>query len=81
MFDFILVYKLTKLYSEGAPPKNLKEFRAKEAKLGQGILKNTTDLIIPSARLGWINVSDGIVGLAGTITSFIGIYDTFPAAK
>jgi hypothetical protein len=36
---------------------------------------------IPAARLGWLPVSDGTVGLAGTITSCIGIYDTWPAAK
>jgi len=45
------------------------------------MVKNGVDLIIPSARLGWLPVSDGTVGLAGTITSVIGIYDTWPAAK
>jgi hypothetical protein len=65
---FFIAYKLHKLYS-AHPPKDIKEFRKKEAKTAQGLIKSTTDLIIPSARLGWLNVSDGVVGLAGTITS------------
>ena len=43
-----------------------------------GVIKNGTDLIIPAARLGWAPVSDGTVGLAGTLTSLIGIYSTYP---
>ena len=62
-----VVYKIKKLYA--VEPKDAKEFRKKEAKVAKGLIKNTTDLIIPAARLGWLNVSDGIVGLAGTITS------------
>ncbi|KAJ3367455.1 Peroxisomal membrane protein PMP27 [Kappamyces sp. JEL0680] len=72
-------YKLKKLYA--APPKDVKDFRKKEEKLTLGLIKNGTDLIIPSARLGWVDVSDGVVGLAGTITSFIGIRDTWPGNK
>ena len=44
------------------------------------MVKNATDLIIPSARLGWLPVSDGTVGLAGTLTSLIGIKETWPSA-
>jgi hypothetical protein len=40
-------------------------------------VKNGVDIIIPSARLGWLPVSDGTVGLAGTVTSVIGIVDTY----
>ena len=46
-----------------------------------GVVKNGLDMVIPAARLGWINVSDGTVGIAGSITSAIGIYDTWPKAK
>jgi peroxin-11B len=43
-----------------------------------GVVKNMTDLIIPAARLRWLLVSDGTVGLAGSITSCIGVYQTYP---
>jgi peroxin-11B len=55
--------------------------KEKEFKLKQGIVKNSIDLVIPCARLGWLDVSDGAVGVAGTITSVIGIKDTFPSKK
>ena len=42
------------------------------------VVKNGTDLVIPAARLGWIDASGQTVGLAGTITSLIGIYQTYP---
>jgi len=46
-----------------------------------GIIKNAIDIVIPAARLNWLPVSDGTVGLAGTVTSLIGIYDTWPVSK
>jgi hypothetical protein len=54
--------------------------KKKESKALQGIIKNSLDIAIPVQRLGWVDISDGVVGLAGTITSFIGIYDTYPSA-
>jgi len=36
---------------------------------------------IPSTRLGWLPLSDGTIGLAGTVTSVIGIMDTWPKAN
>lgn len=32
------------------------------------------DLTVPYAALGWVNFDDGFVGLAGTLSSVIGIY-------
>jgi peroxin-11B len=31
-------------------------------------------LTVPSSALGFINLDDGIVGLAGTLSSLIGLY-------
>lgn len=53
----------------------------KKNKQLMGIVKNSVDAIIPAARLGWLPVSDGTVGIAGTITSVIGIMDTWPGSK
>lgn len=33
------------------------------------------DLTSPASSLGWVNFDDGIVGLAGTTSSLIGIYN------
>lgn len=59
----------------------IRELQAKQFKTTQGLIKSSIDIIIPAARLDWIPVSDGVVGLAGTLTSFIGIYDTWPGNK
>jgi peroxin-11B len=32
------------------------------------------DLTVPSSALGFVNLDDGIVGLAGTLSSLIGLY-------
>lgn len=32
------------------------------------------DLTIPLSALTWVNFDDGIVGLAGTLSSLIGLY-------
>jgi len=52
----------------------------KKMKQVMGVVKNGLDLVIPAARLQWLNISDGTVGIAGSITSVIGIYDTYPSA-
>lgn len=61
--------------------KKLKEGDDKRNKQIMGVVKNSFDIVIPSARLKWLDVSDGTVGLAGTVTSVIGMYDTWPKAK
>ena len=32
------------------------------------------DLTVPVSALGWVALDDGIVGLAGTLSSLIGVY-------
>jgi len=54
---------------------------AKKQKMYQALLKNGVDIVIPAARLEWLPVSDAVVGVAGTITSIIGIRDTWPKSK
>ncbi|RYO75935.1 hypothetical protein DL766_009654 [Monosporascus sp. MC13-8B] len=38
------------------------------------LLSDLCDLTIPSSALGWVTLDDGIVGLAGTVSSLIGVY-------
>jgi hypothetical protein len=44
------------------------------AVLNLQLLSDLCDLTIPTAALGWTNLDDGIVGLAGTVSSLIGVY-------
>ncbi|KAI0813062.1 peroxisomal biogenesis factor 11 [Xylaria sp. FL0064] len=39
------------------------------------LLSDLCDLTVPTSALGWANFDDGFVGLAGTVSSLIGIYN------
>lgn len=41
------------------------------------LISDLCDLTIPSAALGYANLDDGIVGLAGTASSLIGLWSTW----
>jgi peroxin-11B len=38
------------------------------------LVSDVCDLTVPSAALGWAGFDDGFVGLAGTVSSLIGVY-------
>jgi peroxin-11B len=41
------------------------------------LISDLCDLTVPSAALGYANFDDGIVGLAGTVSSLIGVWATW----
>ena len=41
------------------------------------LISDLCDLTIPGAVLGYANLDDGIVGLAGTVSSLIGVWSTW----
>jgi peroxin-11B len=38
------------------------------------LLTDLCDLTVPLSALAWVNLDDGVVGLAGTLSSLIGVY-------
>jgi len=38
------------------------------------LISDLCDLTVPGSALGYANLDDGIVGLAGTVSSLIGLY-------
>jgi peroxin-11B len=38
------------------------------------LVSDLCDLTVPSSALGYVNFDDGIVGLAGTLSSVLGVY-------
>jgi peroxin-11B len=38
------------------------------------LISDFCDLTVPTSALGLVNLDDGIVGLAGTVSSLIGVY-------
>ena len=41
------------------------------------LLSDVCDLTVPTAALGYLDLDDGIVGLAGTASSLIGVWSTW----
>lgn len=62
----------------GAKVKGLDEEGRKAA---QSALSDMIDLIIPLSMLGFIDISPGVVGLAGTVTSILGAISLWPKQK
>lgn len=38
------------------------------------LISDFCDLTVPLSALGWVAFDDGIVGIAGTVSSLIGVY-------
>jgi peroxin-11B len=41
------------------------------------LFSDICDLTVPSSALGYVNLDDGVVGLAGTVSSLIGVYSVW----
>ena len=41
------------------------------------LVSDLCDICVPSSALGYVTLDDGIVGLAGTVSSLIGVYATW----
>lgn len=50
-------------------------------KFTKDAVQDLIDLTIPLSILGWINVSPGTVGLAGSISSLMGAASIYPSSK
>ncbi|RDW85636.1 hypothetical protein BP5796_03961 [Coleophoma crateriformis] len=51
-----------------------KRIEKERAATGLQLLSDLCDICVPSSALGYTNLDDGIVGLAGTMSSLIGVY-------
>lgn len=57
---------------EGVVEKKKVEREANAVKIQ--LVSDLCDITIPSAALGWAKFDDGFVGLAGTVSSLLGVY-------
>ena len=51
--------------------------RRERAATNLQLLSDVCDLTVPTAALGYLDLDDGIVGLAGTASSLIGVWSTW----
>lgn len=68
-----------KLRKEGAPSvMNAMVLDREMRSACQGAIQDMIDLLIPLSILGWLNLSPGTIGLAGSITSIMGASNIYP---
>jgi len=51
-----------------------KKIQKDRAALHLQLVSDLCDMSVPTSALGWLELDDGIVGLAGTVSSLIGVY-------
>jgi len=51
-----------------------KRIQKERAAINLQLLSDLCDLTVPTSALGWTSLDDGVVGLAGTVSSLIGVY-------
>jgi len=51
-----------------------KRIEKARAAINLQLISDLCDLTVPGSGLGWANFDDGIVGLAGTVSSLIGVW-------
>lgn len=49
-------------------------FHSERAASQLQLISDLCDLTVPASALGWVGFDDGFVGLAGTLSSLIGVY-------
>lgn len=67
-----------KMGDEDALKKEVATLRKEQQKIVLECIQDSLDLIIPGSILEYINVSQGVVGLVGTVTSIIGWSAAWP---
>ncbi|KAF2200578.1 peroxisomal biogenesis factor 11 [Delitschia confertaspora ATCC 74209] len=64
--------KINEKEGEGAVER--KKVERETAALKLQLVSDLCDITIPASALGWANFDDGFVGLAGTVSSVLGVY-------
>lgn len=67
--------KIDKANVEGVVEK--KKIEKEQAALNLQLISDLCDLTVPGSALGYVNLDDGLVGIAGTVSSLIGVYSTW----
>ena len=70
-----------KLLVQGAPAGGKALLDKEMQKVTRDTLQDLIDLTIPLSIVGWLDLSPGTVGLAGSITSLMGAASLYPSSS
>lgn len=60
--------------AEAEPVVEAKKIERETNQVRLQLISDLCDITIPASTLGWAKLDDGIVGLAGTVSSLLGVY-------
>lgn len=66
--------KLSTDKSEAEPVVEQKKIAREANAVRLQLVSDLCDITIPASTLGWVKLDDGVVGLAGTVSSLLGVY-------
>jgi len=67
--------QLTEKDGEGVVEKKKVQREANAVKIQ--LISDLCDITVPSSALGWAKLDDGVVGLAGTVSSLLGVWSVW----
>jgi peroxin-11B len=67
--------------AKAADEDTAKRLKAQRSKIYYGLVKSSIDWFLPAARLGYVPIEDGHIGLMGTLTSIMGAYTEWNKLK
>jgi len=77
LYSYYNLQLRSKAIKESSDPEKVVESRKVEKELNAvkvQLLSDVCDITIPTSALGWVELDDGIVGLAGTTSSLLGVW-------
>lgn len=77
LYSYYNLQLRNKAIKESGDPEKVVESRKVEKELNAvkvQLLSDVCDITIPTSALGWVELDDGIVGLAGTTSSLLGVW-------
>jgi len=77
LYSYYNLQLRSKAIKESSDPEKVVESRKVEKELNAvkvQLLSDMCDITIPTSALGWVELDDGIVGLAGTTSSLLGVW-------
>lgn len=80
MYSYYTLLQRSKAIHSSADPEKVVENKKVEKELNAvkiQLISDLCDITIPSSALGWVDLDDGIVGLAGTTSSLLGVWSTW----
>ena len=77
MYSYYNLLQRSKMVTSSSDPEKVVETKKLQREINAvkvQLLSDVCDITIPASALGWAELDDGVVGLAGTVSSLLGVW-------